>query len=140
MHRIAATLATLASLAFAHWVCAAPFQNGSFEAGFPITSPQPCFVTLPSGSTNLTGWTVVLGNIDWLAPSCGVQSATQGIANVDLVGNQMVGGIQQTFDTEPGYVYEGRFELNVNSGPPPVIKPLTVTVAGVVQNFTFDTT
>ena len=59
MHRIAATFAMLV---FAQFVCAAPFQNGSFEAGFPITSPEPCFVTLPSGSTNLTGWTVIVGS------------------------------------------------------------------------------
>ena len=137
MHRIAATFAMFA---FAQLVWAAPFQNGSFEAGFPITSPEPCLVTLPAGSTNLTGWTVIRGNIDWFAPACGVQSATNGIANVDLVGNQMVGGIQQTFDTEPGYVYEVRFDLNGNFSGPPVVKPLTVTVAGVVQNFTFDTT
>jgi choice-of-anchor C domain-containing protein len=137
MHRIAATFAMFA---FAQFACAAPFQNGSFEAGFPITSPAPCFVTLPSGSTNLTGWTVVLGNIDWLAPSCGAQSATDGIASVDLVGDQAIGGIQQTFDTEPGYVYEVRFDLNGNFGGPPVIKPLTVTVAGVTHTFTFDTT
>ena len=120
MHRIAATFAMFA---FAQFVFAAPFQNGSFEAGFPITSPEPCSVSLPSGSTNLTGWTVILGNIDWFAPACGVQSATNGIANVDLVGNQMVGGIQQTFDTEPGYVYEVRFDLNGNFSGPPVIKP-----------------
>jgi choice-of-anchor C domain-containing protein len=137
MHRIAATFAMFA---FAQFVCAAPFQNGSFEAGFPITSPEPCFVTLPSGSTNLTGWTVILGNIDWVAPACGVQSQTDGIASVDLVGDQMVGGIQQTFDTEPGYVYEVRFDLNGNFGGPPAIKPLRVTVAGVVQDYSFDTT
>nr|MDQ6923771.1 hypothetical protein [Pseudomonadota bacterium] len=93
MHRIAATFAMFA---FAQLVWAAPFQNGSFEAGFPITSPGPCFVTLPSGSTNLTGWTVIAGDIDWLGPACGVQSATDGIATVDLVGNQMIGGVQQT--------------------------------------------
>ena len=137
MHRIAATFAMVA---FAQFVWAAPFQNGSFEAGFPITSPGPCFVTLPSGSTNLTGWTVIAGDIDWLGPGCGVQSATDGIANVDLVGNQMVGGVQQTFDTEPGYIYEVRFDLNGNFAGPPVIKSVTVTVAGVVQNYTFDTT
>jgi choice-of-anchor C domain-containing protein len=137
MHRIAATIAMFA---FAQFVCAAPFQNGSFEAGFPVTSPEPCFVTLPIGSTNLTGWTVILGNVDWLAPACGVQSQTDGIASLDLVGDQMAGGIQQTFDTEPGYVYEVRFDLNGNFGGPPVIKPLRVTVAGVVQNYTFDTT
>src|SRR5450631_162254 len=137
MHRIAATFAMFA-LAQLAW--AAPFQNGSFEAGFPITSPGPCFVSLPSGSTNLTGWTVISGDIDWLGLACGAQSATDGIASVDLVGDQRVGGIQQTFDTEPGYVYEVRFDLNGNFGGLPVVKPLRVTVAGVVQNYTFDTT
>src|SRR3977135_3648641 len=117
MHRIAATLAMFA---FAHFVFAAPFQNGSFEAGFPITSPEPCSVSLPSGSTNLTGWTVILGNIDWVAPACGVPSQPDGVARGDLVGDQMAGGIQQPFDTEPGYVYEVRFDLNGNFGGPPV--------------------
>jgi|SRR5450755_613808 len=137
MHRIAATFAMFA-LAQLAW--AAPFQNGSFEAGFPITSPGPCYVTLPGGSTNLTGWTVVGGNIDWVGPACGVQSATNGIATLDLVGDQRVGGITQTFDTEPGYVYEVRFDLNGNFGGLPVVKPLRVTVESVVQDYAFDTT
>jgi choice-of-anchor C domain-containing protein len=137
MHRIAATFAVLA-LAQMAW--AAPFQNGSFEIGFPITTPQPCFVSLPLGSTNLTGWTVISGDIDWLAPACGAQSSTDGIATLDLVGDQAIGGIQQTFDTIAGHAYQVRFDLNGNFGGLPVIKPLTVTVAGDVHDYTFDTT
>lgn len=137
MHRIASTFAIFG---FAQLVLAAPFQNGSFEIGFPITSPGACFVILPSGSTNITGWTVISGDIDWVAPACGIQSQTDGLASLDLVGDQIVGGIQQTFDTVPGLTYQVTFDLNGNFGGPPVVKPLRVSVAGVVQNYTFNTT
>jgi choice-of-anchor C domain-containing protein len=124
---------------FSGFVLAAPFQNGSFEHGSPIATPAPCFVILPIGSTNITGWTVIRGDIDWQSPGCGVQSATDGIATLDLVGDQSVGGIQQTFDTLPGATYQVSFDLNGNYGAGPVIKPLQVTVAGVTQNYTFST-
>lgn len=139
MHRIVSTCAILL-FGLAQLVFAAPFQNGSFEIGSPITTPAPCFAILPSGSTNITGWMVILGDIDWIAPACGIQSQTDGIANLDLVGDQAVGGIQQTFDTVAGQTYQVKFDLNGNFGAPPVVKPLRVTVAGVVQNYTFDTT
>jgi choice-of-anchor C domain-containing protein len=125
MHRIAATIALFA---FAHLVWGAPFQNGSFEFGSPIASPGSCFVTLPNGSTNITGWTVIQGNIDWVGPACGAQTQTDGLADLDLVGDQGVGGVLQTFDTVPGSVYQVTFDLNGNYGGPPVIKPLNVTV------------
>jgi choice-of-anchor C domain-containing protein len=137
MHRIIALFATFA---LAQLVAAAPFQNGSFENGSPIASPAPCFVILPNGSTNIIGWTVILGDIDWQSPACGVQSQTDGIASLDLVGDQSIGGIQQTFDTVPGQTYVVKFDLNGNFGGPPVVKPLRVTVAGVTHNYTFDTT
>jgi choice-of-anchor C domain-containing protein len=136
MRRIALTLVTVG---FAQLALAAPFQNGSFEVGSPITTPAPCFAILPSGSTNITGWTVILGDIDWISPACGIQSQTDGIANLDLVGDQSVGGIQQTFDTVPGQTYQVTFDLNGNFGALPVVKPLRVTVASVVQNYTFNT-
>jgi choice-of-anchor C domain-containing protein len=83
---------------------------------------------------------VILGDIDWIAPACGIQTQTNGLASLDLVGDQAVGGIQQTFDTVSGQTYQVAFDLNGNFGAAPVIKPLKVTVAGVVQNYTFDTT
>jgi choice-of-anchor C domain-containing protein len=135
MNRI---VSTFALFGFAQLALAAPFQNGSFEIGSPIALP-PCFAILPSGSTNITGWTVILGDIDWVAPACGIQTQTDGIASLDLVGDQSVGGIQQTFDTVPGQTYQVTFDLNGNFGAAPVVKPLRVTVAGVVQNYTFNT-
>lgn len=137
MHRI---VALSALLALASLASAAPFQNGSFEVGFPITTPAPCFVTLPVGSTNLTGWTVISGNIDWNFTPCGAGSQTDGVTHLDLVGDQGIGGIQQTFDTVPGWVYQVSFDLNGNFGGPPVVKPLRVTVAGNIHDYTFDTT
>ena len=120
---------------------AAPFQNGSFESGGVV----PCNTfNIPAGSTLITGWTVSVGNIDWLGapvPACGWQ-ASNGIASLDLVGSAAggIGGISQTFDTVPGQTYVLSFDLAGNFGAPPVIKPLAVTINGVTTNFTFDTT
>ena len=119
---------------------AAPFQNGSFEAG----GVAPCNTfNVPMGSTLITGWTVSVGNIDWEGspPSCGWQPSN-GVASLDMVGSGAggVGGISQTFDTVPGVTYQVLFDLAGNYGAPPTIKPLAVTINGVTSNFTFDTT
>lgn len=119
-------------------VNAAPFQNGSFEIG----SAAPCNTfNVAAGSTLITGWTVSVGNIDWLGapPGCGWQ-ASNGAASLDLVGTGGIGGIAQTFDTIPGTTYTVTFDLAGNIGAPPVIKPLAVTINGVTTNYTFDTT
>ena len=120
-------------------VFGAPFQNGSFELG-----GNPCNTfNVPAGSTIITGWTVSVGNIDWLGspPSCSWQPSN-GANSLDLVGAGAggIGGIQQTFDTVPGTTYQVTFDLAGNYGAPPVIKPLAVTINGVTTNFTFDTT
>lgn len=119
---------------------AAPFQNGSFEIGGSV----PCNTfNVPAGSTTIAGWTVSVGNIDWLGspPFCGWQPS-QGTASLDLVGTGAggIGGIQQTFDTVAGASYQLSFDLAGNYAAPPVIKPLAVTINGVTSNFTFDTT
>jgi len=130
----------LLSTLFAGSGVAAPFQNGSFEIGGSV----PCNTfNVAMGSTTITGWTISVGNIDWLGspPSCGWQPS-QGAASLDLVGSGAggVGGIQQTFDTVPGATYQLSFDLAGNYGALPVIKPLAVTINGVTSNFTFDTT
>lgn len=114
------------------------FQNGSFERG------TPCHMWgIPEGSTVIPGWTVVLGSVDWEGPppSCGWQ-ASEGNDSLDLVGDKTggIGGVEQTFRTMPGTTYSVSFDLAGNYGAPPVIKPITVTVAGVTMSYTFDTT
>lgn len=120
---------------------AAPFQNGSFEVG---GKRAPCtnVFNIPVGSTMIPGWVVSAGNIDWEGdPLCG-WVPSQGNFSLDLVGIAAggIGGIQQTFDTVPGVTYKVSFDLAGNYGGLPVVKPLTVTVAGVTQTCTFDTT
>jgi choice-of-anchor C domain-containing protein len=118
---------------------AAPFQNGSFERG-PI---GPCNTfNIPAGSTLIPGWTVSVGNIDWEGPPpCGWLASKKN-KSLDLVGDAAggIGGIQQTFDTVPGATYRVSFDLAGNYAGLPVVKPLAVTVNGVTNNYTFDTT
>ncbi len=118
------------------WPCmAAHFQNGSFESA--SVDPDGSFVTLPEGSMQITGWTVVSGNIDYIGL---LWVASNGVRSLDLVGNQNIGGVAQTFDTIPGATYQVSFDLAGNPQGPPTVKPLTVSAGAVVQNYTFDTT
>jgi choice-of-anchor C domain-containing protein len=114
----------------------APFQNGDFEVG------GICGNVYDVTGSGLPGWTVITGNIDWEGPpSCGGWAPSSGTHSLDLVGQTFgVGGIAQTFDTVPGTTYQVSFDLAGNYGNPPVVKPLAVTVGGVVHNFSFDTT
>jgi choice-of-anchor C domain-containing protein len=136
MNRI---LVAIFTLTLCGVVEAAPFQNGSFENG---SVPNPCNIyDLPIGSGTITGWTVILGVIDWEGPSpCG-WVASNGSNSIDLLGQGgSIGGIEQSFDTIPGQTYMVSFDLAGNYGGLPVVKPLTVSVASSVVNFTFDTT
>jgi choice-of-anchor C domain-containing protein len=115
---------------------AAPFQNGSFDAG-----PACNNFNIPTGTTFTPGWTVSIGNIDWIGapPGCGAWQASNGSNSLDLVGTGGIGGVTQTFDTIPGSTYLVLFDLGGNFGALPVIKPLAVTINGVTTNYTFDT-
>ncbi len=136
MRPFLALLFAVATFGVAH---GASFQNGSFESG---SVPNTCNVyNPPIGNTTITGWTVNQGNIDWEGPPpCG-WTASDGNNSIDLIGSGVsIGGIEQTFDTIPGQAYKVSFDLAGNYGGAPVVKPLTVTVAGVTENYTFDTT
>lgn len=122
---------------FAGTAWCAPFQNGGFESGSPCNN-----FNIPSGTNFTAGWTVSVGNIDWIGapPGCGAWQASQGTNSLDLVGTGGIGGVAQTFDTVPGATYTVQFDLGGNFGAPPTVKPLAVTIDGVTTNFTFDTT
>jgi choice-of-anchor C domain-containing protein len=130
MQRCIAAFAAAILATAAH---AAPFQNGSFDVGAPAT-----FVfDIPAGSTQIPGWTVSTGTVDWITNNW---VSSQGTSSLDLVGSIGVGGVEQTFDTVPGTTYVVAFDLAGNPGGPPAIKPLAVTVNGATRNFAFDTT
>jgi choice-of-anchor C domain-containing protein len=114
---------------------AAAFQNGSFELG--TTSPP--FVEVHVGDTNITGWAVTAGNVDfmdtyWLGHT--------GANSIDLNGNSL-GTIAQTFDTISGHPYQVEFWLAGNYAGGPTVKKVEVNATGTgntPQQFTFDVT
>lgn len=108
------------------------FQNGSCELG---TNPDR---NLLAGSTDITGWEVLPANIDWVSGlGTNTLRASDGKYFVDLNGTD-TGGIQQTFDTNPGTTYTIDFDLNSNNdGPPFIPKAVQVSAAGVSQGFIY---
>jgi choice-of-anchor C domain-containing protein len=116
--------------------------NGSFEQG-----PNPgSFTNLALGSTAITGWTVSLGNIDyvgslWAAADGSRSLDLEGSAGTcDLVTPNCPGGIAQSFSTVAGQQYMVTFDLAGNLFALPVIKTVHVSAAGQSQNFSFNIT
>ena len=114
---------------------ALPFQNGSFELGSYTSNP---FDTLAAGNTNITGWTINSGSVDWIG---NYWDASEGSRSLDMSGLSL-GSISQTFDTVAGLTYQILFDMAGNVDGDPTTKILDVTVATpeVTQIFTFDTT
>ncbi|WP_133366192.1 choice-of-anchor C family protein [Qipengyuania sediminis] len=85
---------------------AATITNGSFELG-----PEPgSFVTLGTGSTAITGWTVTAGTIDYIGT---YWTAQNGSRSIDLAGNSP-GAISQTFATIVGQRYDITYWIGRN--------------------------
>jgi uncharacterized protein (TIGR03437 family) len=115
--------------------------NGSFEQG-----PNPgAFRNIPQGSTVITGWTVSVGNIDYVG---GLWTAEDGSRSIDLEGSggtcvlytNCPGGIAQSFPTVAGQQYTVTFYLAGNVFGDPVVKTILFSAAGQSQSYTFDTT
>jgi len=108
----------------------AALMNGSFENG---PDPGPAMV-LPPGSTAISGWSVVRGNISY------VGSRWQHSHGSRSIGLPCGGGISQTFDTDPAEEYEVRFNMAGDPTTPPSVKSLAVSFGSDTRVFTFDTT
>ena len=116
-------IVTTASLALlASHASAAPFQNGSFESGTLANTGS--FDTLSAGSTAITGWTVTGDGVDYMGTAW---VAASGVRSIDLLACGTAGGVQQTFDTLPGAIYQVTFSLAGN--PDGGIKTLTASAA-----------
>jgi choice-of-anchor C domain-containing protein len=111
-------------------------SNGSFEQG-PAIPSGASYVTIPAGSSALTGWTVTGQNVDYIGPGWAV---AHGVRAIDLDGDNALGGVQQGFSTIPGRTYVVSFALAGNPGGPPTIKQLRFSVDGQVHDLTFDST
>jgi choice-of-anchor C domain-containing protein len=110
--------------------------NGSFETGSGDAGPGG-FSTLNSPSTNITGWTVTDGSVDWIN---GYWQAQAGTHSVDMNGLGALGSIQQNFNVTNGGRYLVSFWLAGNPDGPPPIKSVGVDLNNDFHTFTFDST
>jgi len=110
--------------------------NGSFENA--SVDPGGGFITLGTGSTAITGWTVTGHSIDYIG---GYWQASDGVRSVDLSGSGL-GGIELSTDiaTIVGAEYILTFDMAGNPDGPPSVKELEVQVGSTTELFTFDST
>lgn len=111
---------------------ATPFQNGSFEDG---PDDIVAFITLPAGSADITGWTVVSGSIDLIGS---YWDASDGDRSIDLNGDEP-GAINQVFDTESGALYQVFFDMAGNPDDPG-LKVLVASANSMASEYEFDST
>ncbi|MFV0680563.1 choice-of-anchor C family protein [Ottowia sp.] len=124
------------SVAGASAAWAAPFQNGSFELG---TDPGS-FLQRVTGGSDITGWTVSSGNIDYIGTYWMPHS--DGARSLDLSGGRAgrMGTIEQAFDTVAGHEYRVTFAMSGNSDCGNAVKTMRVAATGGVSvDYTFDT-
>lgn len=115
--KILSALAAVAALQ-AVPASAAVITNGSFENG-TLSNP---FSTVGTGGTNITGWSVTSGTVDYIGNLWQHQDGTR---SVDLAGNS-IGALAQTFATVIGETYSVAFYIARN--PDGGLLPRTGTV------------
>jgi choice-of-anchor C domain-containing protein len=105
--------------------------NGSFEEGPKVDARG--FKPLDKGSTEIKGWTVTRGQIDYIES---FWQAADGKRSIDLHGSPGFGGVQQTFATKKGQLYRVTFSLAGTPGAGK--KRVAVRAAGKKGEFQFD--
>jgi hypothetical protein len=145
-------LAAAALMATTGLASANLLTNGDFELG---TIPAPRAIdggtTLPVGATDVTGWTVITSTVDWLqtntlsnnAMTAWQLDAQSGDRFLDLTGLNATapyGGVQQTFATTPGTVYDVTFWLGStntsllsNGTPSALVSVANTTITAAVS-------
>ena len=116
-------------------------SNGSFESGSNGAALGDWVMEAP-GSTDITGWSVVSTNIDWVN---GFWLAADGTHSLDLNGNLGPSGVAQTIATVPGQLYHLSFSFsgNPNLGTErgiagDLLASLSVSAGPVSNEFAFD--
>jgi choice-of-anchor C domain-containing protein len=128
----AISVVAMVALAASPVLAFAGVTNGSFESGTFSGAP---FDTLNAGSTDLEGWTIDSGSVDWIGS---YWQAADGARSIDLDGNA-AGAISQTLATTIGNTYDVTFALSGNPFGGAAAKTLTVGASGAAsQSFTFD--
>ena len=110
-------------------------QNGSFEDS--NLNPGSWFITLGTGNTQITGWTVIGSSIDYIG---GLWNASDGNRSLDLNGSAL-GGVQQSINTVIGDTYKVTFDLAGNTDGYPYTKLMNVNAIGATtqtESFSFN--
>lgn len=122
--KTAPTIAFLVAIVFVRNATADIIFNGNFEV--PVQGP-PNYATfnIPAGSTYISGWTVVQGNVD-LTTTANYGPGTNtldpnSVQDIDLIGDAngsggVFGGLSQTFTTLAGQQYLLTFDYSHNPG------------------------
>jgi len=109
--------------------------NGSFETGNYLDGGSG-FQTLNASATDLTGWTIASGSIDWIGTHW---AAADGSKSLDMNGTGP-GSISQAFATTIGKAYTVTFALSGNPDGAPSVKTLSVGATGAAPaTYSFDT-
>ena len=129
---IAAALVAVALPAHANLITNGSFENGNYNA-------NPNFMTLGAGATNIDGWTVGSGSIDWILT---YWQASNGRFSLDLSGNGMGSIAASTgFNTVAGQTYEVLFDLSGNPDGCGGMRYLTLGLNNsTVGTYSFNTT
>lgn len=80
--------------------------NGSFENG----NTGGAYSTEGAGSTNIFGWTVDSGSVDYISS---YWAASDGARSIDIAGSA-IGSLSQSFATVAGNAYKVKFDLSSN--------------------------
>ena len=135
-------LGFVASMAIVGSVSAAftGLTNGGFETG-AYTDNGIGFQQLDAPNTNIDGWSVDAGSVDWIGE---YWTAGEGAMSIDMSGAD-AGTLSQTFDTTIGNTYTVVFLMSGNPAGDaigaPLVKTLEVSATGGTTGiYTHDTT
>ncbi|EFL90016.1 choice-of-anchor C family protein [Ahrensia sp. R2A130] len=111
--------------------------NGGFESGPADGVPG---VQVEAGSTAITNWTVLSGNVDHIDTTAGAAEvvALEGENAIDLHGDR-TGAIVTQLSTQTGATYVVEFGLSAAFGDGETIRDVEVGVNGLGEQFSVDT-
>jgi Protein of unknown function (DUF642)/PEP-CTERM motif len=119
------TLLLIAGFGIAHNAAASNLLvNGGFEADVQVPKNFATF-NIPAGSSAITGWNVVQGNVDLTTAKNygpGINTLDPASVNdIDLIGDTggsggKFGGLSQSFTTVAGQTYRLTFDYSHNNG------------------------
>jgi len=123
--KILAVAGLLASVVLSqHAQAANLLVNGGFEVPVQV-APNFASFNVPAGSSLITGWTIVQGNVDLTTNAnygAGPNTIHPGsVQDIDLIGDTngsggVFGGLSQSFATVAGQTYRLTFDYSHNNG------------------------